>query len=163
MGSILLTLSVTIERYYSVCHPLSQFNVKRYLLPFSLAFSVVYNIPKFFELNLFQTESGDYTIVTTDLRRNKEYSLFYVFWSKFLLVEMLPYVVMIVLNILIYRRVKKLVKMRNEVGIETGEPLFPRCIQDKFATRRKKSSSQGKVRNDRNVNTLGLTWQALFH
>ncbi|XP_059086961.1 uncharacterized protein LOC131883495 [Tigriopus californicus] len=118
VGSISLTLSVTIERYYSVCHPLSQFKIKRYLLTISLLFAIVYNIPRFFELSLYETKSGDYGVVTTDLRRNPYYSLLYIFWAKFLLVEMIPYVIMIGLNILIFRRVKQLVKMRSEVGIE---------------------------------------------
>lgn len=118
VGSISLTLSVTIERYYSVCHPLSQFQIKRHLLTISLLFAIVYNIPRFFELSLRGDKPGEYEIVTTDLRRNPYYALLYIFWAKFLLVEMLPYVIMIGLNILIFRRVKQLVKMRSEVGIE---------------------------------------------
>lgn len=47
--------------------------------------------------------------------------LLYMFWSKFLLVELIPYVFLIVLNCLIWRRVKTLIRMRKECRIEQGE------------------------------------------
>ena len=114
VGSVFLTLSVTIERYYSVCHPLRPFGAKRLLLPSAVIFTLVYNVPKFFEFKLGSIES-------TWLRRDAWYAFVYVFASKFVLIELAPYVVLVVLNYLIWRRVKRLVDMRTECGIDSGE------------------------------------------
>ena len=45
----------------------------------------------------------------------------YHHWSKLLLVEFTPYVLMIVLNCLIWRRVRTMVRMRYDVGLAAGE------------------------------------------
>lgn len=69
MGSVYLTMAVTLERYFAIVKPLSHFGLKKYLLPGSLVFSVVYNLPRFFELErsvfLFTNET---MVVATDLR-----------------------------------------------------------------------------------------------
>ena len=52
-GSIYSTLAITVERYLIVCHPFYTVSHKwsawRYILPI-VTFSLVYNLPKFFEL-----------------------------------------------------------------------------------------------------------------
>lgn len=70
--------------------------------------------------SFFFQYSGQYTVVSTELRRHPIYVMVYHHWSKFLLVEFLPYVLLIVLNCLIWRRVKKMVRMRSECGFEAG-------------------------------------------
>lgn len=115
---MLLTLCVTLERYYSVCHPVSPFSLKKYLLPTSVIFSILYNLPKFFELRLKvsairdeltnDTNYKDLRLVPTDLRMNWWYVTFYLFWSKFLLIELLPYILMGGMNYLIWKRIKSL-------------------------------------------------------
>ena len=159
VGSVMLTLSITIERYCSVCHSTCQFRAKSLLLPLPVAFAIIYNIPKFFELksetfheNLWdQVDPSDnktlmtqmivsyndtthfnlsnYTtpeptiiIVGTGLRRNPWYIIIYVFWSNFLLVKIVPYVLMIVMNILIWRSIQEFAKVRrNALGINEGK------------------------------------------
>ena len=49
------------------------------------------------------------------------YVMVYHHWSKLLLVEFTPYVLMIVLNCLIWRRVRAMVRMRYDVGLAAGE------------------------------------------
>ena len=44
---------------------------------------------------------------TTELRNNSWYIIFYVFWSKFLLVEIIPWVSVIVLTVLTSRKIKQ--------------------------------------------------------
>ena len=52
-GSIYTTLAITVERYMIVCHPFyvvsHKWSSKMYVLPIAI-FSVLYNVPKFFEL-----------------------------------------------------------------------------------------------------------------
>jgi len=50
VGSVFVTVSVTIERYFAICHPLRHFSGKRYLLVIPILSSILYNIPKFYEL-----------------------------------------------------------------------------------------------------------------
>lgn len=45
-GSVYLTMAVTLERYFAIVRPLSHFGAKKFLLPATLAFAVVYNIPR---------------------------------------------------------------------------------------------------------------------
>ena len=45
-GSVYFTMSVTLERYFAIVRPLSQFRIKKYLLPCTVIFAVVYNIPR---------------------------------------------------------------------------------------------------------------------
>lgn len=72
VGSTLLTLSVTLERYSAICRPLSKDAVKQgYLLGGSLAFAVLYNVPKFFEIEVLYLDSGETLTRATALRNNK--------------------------------------------------------------------------------------------
>ena len=46
MGSVYTTMSVTLERFFAVVHPLKKYDVKKFLIPGTVFLSVVYNIPK---------------------------------------------------------------------------------------------------------------------
>ncbi len=88
MGSVLLTLSVSVERYHSVCHPLRRFPAKRLLLPCTVAFAVAYDLPRFFEFGLrAREEDGAFELAATELRKNPDYFIYYNLWSKFVFVE----------------------------------------------------------------------------
>ena len=52
VGSVFVTVSVTIERYFAIVHPLKHFRGKKYLLLIPSVMAFVYNIPKFFEFEL---------------------------------------------------------------------------------------------------------------
>ncbi len=61
VGSTCLTVSVTLERYIAVCHPLHcDMMLQSYLLAASAIFAFGYNIPKFFE---FKAITVDDTIL----------------------------------------------------------------------------------------------------
>ena len=58
VGSVFMTLSVTLERFFAILYPLKRMYLKTTLLIFSVVFSVVYNIPRFLE---FETVVGNST------------------------------------------------------------------------------------------------------
>ena len=143
MGSVFCTVAITVERYLSVCHPNNECPGKFLLVPTPIIFAIIYNIPKFFELeatpknNAYGNKSiiplignetyydDEYQRNVTDvvedigyrgtaLRLNHWYVVLYVFWSKFLLVEIFPWVTVIVLNICIWRKIKEFKRIRRE-------------------------------------------------
>ena len=46
MGSVYITLAVTLERFFAVVHPLRNFWAKKFLLPGVAVLSLTYNLPK---------------------------------------------------------------------------------------------------------------------
>ena len=52
VGSVYVTLAVTFERFHAIICPLKHFAWKKYLLPASVFIAVVYNIPKYFEMEM---------------------------------------------------------------------------------------------------------------
>ena len=46
-------------------------------------------------------------LVETSLRSNKAYTIYYIFWSKFLVVELVPYLTILILNIRIIQKIYK--------------------------------------------------------
>ena len=91
-------------RYFAIVHPLRHFGSKKALLPISATITVLYNIPKFFELRYnFETQS----IVQSRFRQHPLYITYYIFWSKFVFVELIPYIAIIVLNTMIMLKIYK--------------------------------------------------------
>ncbi|XP_059085077.1 FMRFamide receptor-like [Tigriopus californicus] len=113
VGSTCLTLSVTLERYCAICHPLGNTKVKqKYLLIGSLVFATLYNIPKFFEMKNMMLNNGQIFTMNSPMRENRFYKTYYVFWSKFILIELFPYCTIIILNTLILTKTLKASKFR---------------------------------------------------
>ena len=52
VGSVYVTLAVTFERFHAIICPLRHFRRKKYMLPFCIIFTIIYNIPKYFELQI---------------------------------------------------------------------------------------------------------------
>jgi hypothetical protein len=52
VGSVYVTLAVTFERFHAIICPLKHFFWKKYLLPVSVTIAIVYNIPKYFEMEM---------------------------------------------------------------------------------------------------------------
>ena len=144
VGSVGATVSITIERYLSICHSQNTCAGKSLLIVIPSTFAIFYNIPKFFELlaceqipqglnnttsnmSTFGTDnitpdSNDshvtenatvYTECTpeglraTPMRSNRWYIIFYSVLSKLLLVEIIPWVAVIVFNYLIWKKIRE--------------------------------------------------------
>jgi len=52
VGSVYVTLAVTFERFHAIICPLKHFSWKKYMLPFAVLVAIVYNIPKYFEIEI---------------------------------------------------------------------------------------------------------------
>ena len=140
VGSVFVTIAITIERYVIVCHPTSEFKGKFLLIPLPIISAILYNIPKFFEIEATEHSSNDkvgeqipspnntsYTDSAvleklkvedigyrgTALRLNYWYVIFYVTWSKLLVVEIIPWIMIIVLNTRIWNKIRKFQSARN--------------------------------------------------
>ena len=164
VGSTAVTVSLSIERYLAISQRDSDISSK-ILFWTPIISSVLYNIPKFFELETCEVSwqsiiqyhlnaatklnstyvpknynsyheikllhpnltneiknimSNDYTdnetqivshcdndgMRTTSLRQNKYYIIFYVVISKVVLVEIIPWIMVITLNFLTWRKMK---------------------------------------------------------
>ena len=105
-GSVYLTVSVTLERYFAIVRPLAPFRIKKYLLIMAITLAIAYNIPRFFELerDVFPL-TNETMVVGTELRRNEIYNTYYLFWSKIIILEMIPYFTIVILNALIIKQI----------------------------------------------------------
>ena len=79
----------------------------------ALIFTVMYNIPRFFEVDVIYFVDGNETasaveLRPTELRSNWYYVQYYMFWSRLILIEVIPYSLMITMNYFIWKRIKTL-------------------------------------------------------
>jgi len=58
----------------------------------------------------------------TLLRKNRWYIIFYVFWSDFILIEMLPWIIIVALNLLTWKRIRQFQKNRKRF-MRTHSPV----------------------------------------
>ncbi|XP_015591017.1 FMRFamide receptor [Cephus cinctus] len=116
MVTVYLTVTVTMERYVAVCHPLRArslctYGRARLAVLCIILFAFVYNLQKFWEVD-FETEVHwkynvtIYCIVPTQLRSNLVY-LSVVNWMYFVFYYELPFAFLVIFNHAIYQQVRK--------------------------------------------------------
>lgn len=114
-ASAYLTLTVTLERFVAVCHPLRArslctYGRARVYVIAIMVFSVVYNLPKLWEASvktqwLEQSNITIYCVRPTDFRLNNIYVNVYVHWCYLIFMYAVPFGCLAVLNAAIYRQV----------------------------------------------------------
>lgn len=118
-GSVFMTVAIAMERYVAVHYPLdynqsmndenaSLRRVLKYVVPVIL-FSVVFNLPKFFEGQIAWNHDSDPPtpeIQVTELRLNRDYMLYYNNILRLVVLGILPFVMLVFFNTKIYSDVK---------------------------------------------------------
>ena len=167
-GNTYLTVAVSVERYLTICRPLyhraHSWNAPIYFIPI-LSFAVIYNIPKFFELKWCDStdnistngtvnstchtnNSSELTnnIVPTDMRTDPIYFQVYFVWCNFIINGIVPFIVLITLNILILKQLKiysGATTKKNKEG--NSELTQPRIHQHGLDERRQAQVHMAKV------------------
>jgi len=105
--SIFMTISISIERYLAIFHPLVyrnrsySWNLSCHILPV-LGLAVLINAPKFFESEVVYDEEDNSTIMVTDLRKNKNYAVYYQNWTRLFVLGLVPMLLLIFLNVRVF-------------------------------------------------------------
>lgn len=119
-ASIYMTLLISIERYIAVCHPLKAKalctkNRAKATVLIVFFLSGIYNIPRFYENMLLEKTDGSetyYSLQYTFLRKNELFVTIYIHWLYFFFIFLIPLTGIISLNLMIYRKVKALNRLR---------------------------------------------------
>ena len=112
-GVIYSTVGITIERYLMTCKSRS---LDKYplgaVISILVAFAIIFNIPRFFEM---EVESHDVLVTGQDLRLHPIYIQVYVVWIQFIVNCLVPFSILLILNILV---LKKCIKMNQMLELE---------------------------------------------
>ena len=83
---------------------LEKYHIAVIIIPVIL-FSLVYNLPRFFELEVYQDDYRNSTLVVpTAMRMHHLYVHIYIVWINLFVMGIIPYATLITLNIWIFRK-----------------------------------------------------------
>lgn len=115
-ASVYLTLTVSLERFVAVCHPLRArslctYGRARIYVVGIIIFSVMYNLPKLWEGSVEMHWSEEYNTTLycpqqSSFRDNHLYQEIYIHWMYLICMYLLPFGSLAVLNACIYRQVR---------------------------------------------------------
>ena len=78
-----------------------------HILP-AVLLAVAVNIPKFLETEV-EVEGDTSYITVTELRMSREYSLYYQHWTRFIFLGILPFILLLGLNLKIFVQIFKVI------------------------------------------------------
>ena len=116
--SVYLTLTVTLERFVAVCHPLQArslctYGRARLYVILIILLSTLYNLPRFWEVQIEELPPEPrynttlYEVRMSPLRDNPFYISIYIHWMYLIFIYFLPFSSLAVLNAAIYRQVRQ--------------------------------------------------------
>ncbi|XP_072383943.1 FMRFamide receptor [Diabrotica undecimpunctata] len=125
-ASVYLTVTVSLERFVAVCHPLRArslctYGRARIYVVGIIIFSAMYNLPKLWETTV-QKEWSErdnttiYCVRESELRGNETYIHIYIHWLYLICMYLVPFVALAVLNACIYRQVLRANKERQRLS-----------------------------------------------
>ncbi|XP_063231841.1 FMRFamide receptor [Bacillus rossius redtenbacheri] len=125
--SVYLTLTVTLERFVAVCHPLRARSLctygraRLYVLAV-IAFSTLYNLPRFWDVRVSvlgfdeRRNTTLYMVEPSGMRSNPYYVKIYVHWLYLVFMYFLPFSCLALFNAAIYRQVRRANKERQRLS-----------------------------------------------
>lgn len=115
--SVYITLTVTLERFVAVCHPLRArslctYGRARWYVIVIIIFSVLYNLPRFFEVTCKEYDYPEYNmtvycIEASNMRAEPMYVSFYIHWMYMVFLYIIPFISLAILNACIYKQVRR--------------------------------------------------------
>ena len=107
VGSIYMTVAISMERYLGICHPHLQFSRRAlvYVLPV-VFISFAFTFPKFLE-NKYFFVNGTLVLEHQDFRKTKHYKNTYRLWASVIFKTIIPLVSLLFLNGSIIAVIKK--------------------------------------------------------
>ncbi|KAJ3664733.1 hypothetical protein Zmor_000279 [Zophobas morio] len=125
-ASVYLTLTVSLERFVAVCHPLRArslctYGRARMYVVGIIVFSAVYNLPKLWESTIKEEWYPEKNVTVycpraSALRENELYIRVYIHWLYLIFLYLLPFMGLAILNAAIYRQVRKANKERQRLS-----------------------------------------------
>lgn len=124
-ASVYLTLTVTLERYVAVCHPLRAraictYGRARIYVVVIIIFSICYNIPRIFEVALMEFEDDEFEYVFcifgSEIRNDPKYINIYIHWLYLIFIYFIPFFSITFFNTMIYRQVRKANRERQRLS-----------------------------------------------
>lgn len=113
--SVYLTLTVTLERFVAVCHPLRARSLCTYgraraYVVATIAFAVLYNVTRFMEVRVQKCMHTGYNqfvyrVYPSELRNDHDYISVYIHWMYLVIMYFIPFGSLAVLNAAIYNQV----------------------------------------------------------
>lgn len=131
------------------------YSTKTFIIPV-ISFSILYNIPKFFELTVeedhfhLDEDGRNVTMLKlkpTELRKNPIYIRVYILWMNIIFHILGPFVVLGILNYRVYTRIKK----------------FEQTLRDTLRANTRGRLSSDKDEKEQNIRTTSARWLTADH
>jgi hypothetical protein len=124
-ASVYLTLTVTLERFVAVCHPLRAralctYGRARIYVVVIIAFALLYNMSRFWEVKVREYPDDQYgkilCLMASELRENSDYINIYIHWLYLVFIYFIPFVSLAFFNTMIYKQVRKANRERQRLS-----------------------------------------------
>jgi 7 transmembrane receptor (rhodopsin family) len=124
-ASVYLTLTVTLERFVAVCHPLRAralctYGRARIYVVVIIAFAVLYNISRFWEVKVREYPDDEHgtilCLTASELRSNQDYINIYIHWLYLVFIYFIPFLSLAFFNTMIYKQVRKANRERQRLS-----------------------------------------------
>ena len=135
VGSIYMTVAISLERYLGICHPQLQFSrgALVYILPVVII-DFAFTFPTFMEIE-YSFENGTLETRFKDMRYEHQYEQAYNLWAEVIFKTIIPLISLFFLNGSIIVTIKQTTHpLRTQAGREGNSTMILFCIVFVFLT-----------------------------